>query len=191
MQFILTFFFLLQIQIFHDREETLQRKIDVSIQEAKTKMAKKDKKGAMYALRRKKLFDDEMEKILNIKMTLEAQVMNIESTTQNADALNSMNNGSDVMKKIQSRYSDKVDDLMDEIKEEMDVSKEISVTMTFISDSYDEDELLGELAEMEQVLPKDDKLTSLEKLPDISVITLPSPKSEEIKELKKLEVEVA
>jgi len=129
MQFILTFFFLLQIQIFHDREETLQRKIDVSIQEAKTKMAKKDKKGAMYALRRKKLFDDEMEKILNIKMTLEAQVMNIESTTQNADALNSMNNGSDVMKKIQSRYSDKVDDLMDEIKEEMDVSKEISVTM--------------------------------------------------------------
>merc|ERR1719389_583776 len=90
--------------------------------EAKEKMAKNDKKGALFCLKRKKMYEGEMEKIGNVKMTLETQVMNLESAAQNADTFNAMKAGTNTMKKIRNDVGiDKVDDLMDDIREEMDV----------------------------------------------------------------------
>merc|ERR1719232_2254267 len=135
------------------RENHLQKKIDGMVIEAKEKMAKGDKKGAMFALKRKKMYEGEMEKICNVKMTLETQVMNLESAAQNADTFNAMKSGTNTMKKIRTDLGiDKVDDLMDDIREEMDTAKDISDAMAQpIDGMYDEDELLGELAELENM----------------------------------------
>merc|ERR1719245_985583 len=40
------------------------------------------------------------EKICNVKMTLETQVMNLESAAQNADTFNAMKSGTNTMKKL-------------------------------------------------------------------------------------------
>lgn len=56
------------------RHGHLNRKIEQVVQEAKSKLAKGDKKGALFAMKRKKLFEQEIDKIENVKMTLETQV---------------------------------------------------------------------------------------------------------------------
>merc|ERR1712174_16572 len=91
------------------------------------------------------------EKICNVKITLETQVMNLESAAQNADTFNAMKGGTNTMKKIRTDLGiDKVDDLMDEIRDEMDTAAEVSNAMAQPLDGlYDEDELLSELAELE------------------------------------------
>merc|ERR1719245_1283389 len=159
--------------------------------EAKEKMAKGDKKGAMFALKRKKMYEGEMEKICNVKMTLETQVMNLESAAQNADTLNTM-------KKIRTDLGiDKVDDLMDDIREEMDTAKDISDAMARpIDGMYDEDELLSELADLENMGMEQQMLNTGDsvKLPDVPGNKLPAlskTSKEEEDELRKLEAELA
>merc|ERR1719438_606639 len=131
------------------RENHLQKKIDGMVIEAKEKMAKGDKKGAMFALKREKMYEGEMEKICNVKMTLETQVMNLESAAQNADTFNAMKSGTNTMKKIRTDLGiDKVDDLMDDIREEMDTAKDISDAMAQpIDGMYDVDDLMDDIRE--------------------------------------------
>merc|ERR1711933_182597 len=109
------------------REEHITRKIDQVIDEAKKKMAKGDKKGALFAMKRKKMYENEIEKIQNVKMTLETQVMNLESAAQNAATFNAMAQGNKTMKKIRKDVGvEKVDDIMDEIREEMEHTNEVN-----------------------------------------------------------------
>lgn len=85
-------------------------------------------------------------------MTLETQVMNLESATQNAETFKAMNSGKDAMKIIREDVGiDKVDDLMDEIKEEMEMADEISNALAQPVDPLltDDDELLAELNALE------------------------------------------
>jgi len=183
------------------RENHLQKKIDGMVIEAKEKMARNDKKGAMFALKRKKMYEGEMEKIANVKMTLETQVMNLESAAQNADTFNAMKSGTNTMKKIRTDLGiDKVDDLMDDIREEMDTAKDISDAMAQpIDGMYDEDELLGELAELENMGMEEQLLDTANtsggvKLPAVPGNKLPAlskTSKEEEDELRKLEAELA
>ena len=52
-------------------------------------MAKGDKKGALFCMKRKKLYEAEADKIQNVKMTLETQVINL--PLQKGKALRSHN----------------------------------------------------------------------------------------------------
>ena len=155
--------------------------------------------GALFALKRKKLYEAEIDKIANIKMTLETQVMNLESAAQNAATLQAMKTGTSQMKKIrQDANIDQVDDLMDEIKEEMEMADEISNALGQPVDPLmaDEDDLLAELQELEAEDVTEQLLEPMKKmeLPDVPSAALPSipnATKEEEAELKKLEAELA
>lgn len=54
----------------------------------------------MMALRKKRLFETELEKIADTKATLETQVMTIENAHINLEVMNAMKAGSDAMKSI-------------------------------------------------------------------------------------------
>merc|ERR1719343_711004 len=153
--------------------------------EAKEKMAKNDKKGALFCLKRKKMYEGEMEKIGNVKMTLETQVMNLESAAQNADTFNAMKAGTNTMKKIRNDVGiDKVDDLMEDISDAMAQP---------IDGLYDEDELLGELAELENLGMEEQVLStpSMPAVPGKKLPTLAGTSKAEEEELRKLEAELA
>lgn len=182
------------------REEHIQRKIDAMVKEAKDKMAKKDKKGALFAMKRKKLYEKEMEKIQNVKMTLETQVINLESATQNADTFKAMHSGTSAMKKIRNDVGiDKVDDMMDDIKEEMEMAEEISNAIAQPVDPLmaDEDELLAELEELEaediesELLQAPTATKQNIDMPAVPSKKLPTLKNDEAEELRKLEAELA
>lgn len=186
------------------REAHIQKKIDALNAEAKLKLSKKDKKGALFAMKRKKMYEAEIEKIENVKMTLETQVMNLESAAQNAETFKAMKSGTDAMKAVRQEVGiENVDDMMDEIKEEMDMANEISNAIASPIDPYahDEDDLLAELegemaedeaAELEAQLTAPATAEAPLDLPDVPESKLPvltTPDEDE--ELRKLEAELA
>jgi len=167
------------------------------VKEAKAKMAKNDKKGALFLLKRKKLYESEIDKIANVKMTLETQVMNLESAAQNAQTYKAMNAGKSAMQKIRTDVGiDKVDDMMDDIREEMEMASEISNAIAQPVDPLltDEDDLLAELEQLEAQDVEGELLkpTPAElNLPSVPDAKLPALKEDEAAELKKLEAELA
>lgn len=183
------------------REAHLQKKIDTLTAEAKAKLAKKDKKGALFAMKRKKMYEAEIVKIENVKMTLETQVMNLEAATQNAETFKAMKSGTDAMKQVRHDVGiENVDDMMDDIKEEMDMANEISNAMASPVDpyAYDEDEMLAELqgemmedetAELEAQLTAPASSVNLPSVPAGKLPTLTTPDEDE--DLRKLEAELS
>ena len=214
--YVLTLFFI------PCREEHILRKIDQVVAEAKQKLAKGDKKGklldsatarvflthtdhtffrattaALFAMKRKKLYENEMDKIQNVKMTLETQVINLESAAQNAETYSAMAAGSNTMKKIRNDVGiDRVDDMMDSIKEEMEMAQEINQAIAAPVDPYmaDDDELLEELnaleandLEAELLAPPAPSI----KLPSVPNTKLPAVAKKDDEDLKQLEAELA
>jgi len=148
-------------------------------------------------MKRKKMYEAEIDKIQNVKMTLETQVINLESAAQNAETFKAMEAGSKTMKKIRTDVGiEKVDDMMDEIKEEMELASEINNAIAQPVDSIyaDEDELLAELNELEagdleaELLAPPTAGLSLPTVPDTK---LPALAKKEEDDLKQLEAELA
>lgn len=183
------------------REEHIQRKVDAMVKEAKNKMGKGDKKGALFAMKRKKLYEGEIDKIQNVKMTLETQVINLESAAQNAETYKAMKSGAKTMEKIRQEVGiDEVDDVMDSIKDEMEMANEINTAIAQPVDPLmaDEDELLEELQELENADLEAELLAPPTKqqedplsLPAVPDNKLPNLAKEEEDDLKKLEAELA
>ena len=146
----------------------------------------------------------EIEKIEKVKMTLETQVMNLESAAQNAETIKALKLGTDTMKDIRTKVGiENVDEVMDEIQDEMDRANEISEAISQPVDPYahDDDDLLAEL----EGAMKEDEVSALESqltapvptdtpldLPDAPDSTLPQlTTNDEEEELRKLEAELA
>jgi charged multivesicular body protein 4 len=152
-------------------------------------------------MKRKKMFETEIDKIQNVKMTLETQVINLESAAQNAETFKAMEAGSKTMKKIRTDVGiEKVDDIMDEIKEEMELAAEINNAIAQPVDPLlaDEEELLAELnaletsdLEAELLAPPTGVKNSGLSLPTVPNSKLPGLNKSEEDELKQLEAELA
>lgn len=56
------------------RETHIQKKIKAQLLDAKAKSSAKDKRGALFALKRKKMYEGEVNKLNGARMTLESQV---------------------------------------------------------------------------------------------------------------------
>jgi charged multivesicular body protein 4 len=52
-----------QLDTLEKREQHIEKKIIAQLEEAKQKSAKKDKRGAIFALKRKKMYEAEIEKL--------------------------------------------------------------------------------------------------------------------------------
>ena len=181
----------------------LEKKIAATTKEAKAKMAKKDKKGAMFSLKRKKMYEAEIEKIENTKITIETQMIALESAVQNKETLNAMQSANSAMKKVRMGNGvDEVDNLMDDIKEEMDMATEISNAISQPVDpyAYDEDDLMAELNQLEEEdleaellkpTPSEQKAASVN-LPAVPDSKLPAMRETEDEEaaLRALEAEM-
>ena len=155
--------------------------------------------GALYVMKRKKLYEQELEKITNVKFTLETQVINLESAQQNAQTFQALKQGNTAMAGIRQEVGiEAVDDVMDEIKEEMELAQEINQAIAQPVDPLmaDEDELLEELnmletADLEEKLLNPPTATTNMALPDVPDSKLPALAKKEEDDLKALEAELA
>jgi len=141
------------LEILEKREQNICKKIDLFVAEAKTKIGKKDKTGALFALKRKKMAEAEIQKIQGARLTLEKQKVAIESASLNLQVLNAMKHGAATVKKIHGDLDgDKVEEIMEDIEEQTDIQNAISEA---ISKPYgelnDDEDLLKELEELEEL----------------------------------------
>lgn len=143
-----------QLESLEKRELHIEKKIALQLEDAKKKSAAKDKRGAIFALKRKKMYEAEIEKLQGARMTLETQVMTLESAHVNMETFNALRSGADQMKAIHGQMNvDTVDNIMDDIQEEMATADEIgrAISQPLGSQLYDDDELEDELREMEEL----------------------------------------
>ncbi|RLN94534.1 hypothetical protein BBJ28_00006616 [Nothophytophthora sp. Chile5] len=143
-----------QLESLEKRELHIGHKIALQLAEAKEKSARQDKRGAIFALKRKKMYEAEVTKLQGARMTLETQVMTLESAHVNMETFTALRSGAEQMKAIHGQMNvDTVDNIMDDIQEEMATADEIgnAISQPLGSQLYDDDELEEELREMEEL----------------------------------------
>ncbi|KAI9001388.1 Snf7-domain-containing protein [Trametes punicea] len=156
-----------QLQMIEKKEEYLQKKIEEEVKKARAN-AVSNKAGeppassrfppyrasATNALRRKKVTEQELERLQNTRFQLEMQVNVLESASFNAENIAAMKKASTALKDIHGKLTiDKVDQTMAEIQEQTQLANEVSNAIssnTFVDVEIDEDELKQELADLEQ-----------------------------------------
>jgi len=164
------------LDMLEKREQFLQKKIDGQTAEAKKFMQQKNKRAALMCLKRKKTYESQIEKIAGARMTIEQQVMTLEGANVSLEAMNAMKMGAASMKSIHQDINiDKVDDTMEEIREQMDIANEINeaISTPLGGEVLDEDELLGELEELEQE-SLDEQLLQMNPTPAAKMPSVPT-----------------
>lgn len=108
---------------------------------------------AKAALRRKKNFEHQLEQTQAQMMTVEREISSIETANINKETLDAMKNAQQAMKKIHGGLTiDKVDETMEQLREQHAVGEEIAEALTQGANQsgVDEEELDEELAELQQ-----------------------------------------
>jgi len=173
------------------REQFLQKKIEKETQLAKDYMKKKNKNAALACLKRKKVYEAQIDKLAAARMTIETQSMILEGAQVNLEAMSAMKMGAQSMKTIHKDLDiDKVDDVMDEIQDQMSIANEISdaISQPLAGNTIDEDELLSELDELsEEALT--DQLNGINEPATSSSVKMPSVPSANPKAAKSFDEE--
>jgi len=136
------------------REAHLGKRIANETAEAKKHARAKNQRAALMNLKRRKTFEQQIEKLGGARMTIERQIMLIEDATATKEVMDAMKMGADTLKNLQGNMSlDQVDDTMDDIREQMDIANDISDAISQplgFGVEFDEDELNAELELLEQ-----------------------------------------
>lgn len=142
-----------QLIILEKRENLMVQRIQQSLNGAIAKKSKGDTKGALFELKRKKMFESELQKLQGARITLDSQIIALEGSVINLETVRAMKVGADAMKKIHGNLdADKVEDLMDSIQEQKDMQDAISEAISKPGmEMFDDEDLLNELAELESL----------------------------------------
>eukprot|EP00735_Rhodelphis_limneticus_P008270 TRINITY_DN2114_c0_g1::TRINITY_DN2114_c0_g1_i1::g.12780::m.12780 TRINITY_DN2114_c0_g1::TRINITY_DN2114_c0_g1_i1::g.12780 ORF type:complete len:260 (+),score=62.55,sp/Q5XGW6/CHM4B_XENLA/41.05/3e-34,Snf7/PF03357.16/5.1e-45,Snf7/PF03357.16/7.7e+03,MutS_III/PF05192.13/0.37 TRINITY_DN2114_c0_g1_i1:99-782(+) len=141
------------LQTMSKREEYLTKKIDAEKATAKKYAVQKNKRQALMCLKRKKVYEKQQEQLSNAQFQLEQQIMVLENVNIQKDVFSAFSEGARAMQRVNKDLSiDKVDEIMEDVREQMDVAQEISNALAEpmgFGQDLDEDELEAELAELE------------------------------------------
>ncbi|TRY90301.1 hypothetical protein DNTS_017531 [Danionella cerebrum] len=156
------------------KQEYLESRIQQEILVAK-KNGIKNKRAALQALKRKKRFEQQLTQIDGTLSTIEFQREALENSTTNTEVLKNMGYAAKAIKAVHQNIDlDKIDSLMQDITEQQEVAQEISDAIAKpFGDQFDEDELLAELAELEQE-ELEESMKNMGRLPNAQTHQLPS-----------------
>ncbi|CCF57935.1 hypothetical protein KAFR_0D02870 [Kazachstania africana CBS 2517] len=138
------------INLLNKKQSHLQTQIITQENEAKKFLNKGNKTLAKNSLKKKKIYENQLFKLDSQIESLEQQLFSIESANLNLETMRAMKQGAKAMKSIHTGLDiDKVDETMDEIREQVELGDEISdaISRPMFSavNEIDEDELDEEL----------------------------------------------
>lgn len=164
-------------EMLNKKMDYLEKKIEFELATAK-KHGTKNKRAALQALKRKKRLEQQLAQIDGTLSTIEFQREALENSHTNTEVLKNMGFAAQAMKKVHKELDvDKIDDLMLDINEQRDMAEEISQAISGgFGETYDEDELMAELEELEQE-DLDEKMMNMGGLPSVPSTKLPAAKS--------------
>lgn len=148
-----------KLQQIEKREEFVQKKIDAQMAEARARSKRKDKKGALMCLKRKKLYEKEVQKYQGARLTLEQQIITLEGAAVNKEVFMAMRTGTGALQQIHGDLdAEKVEEVMDDVQDQMAVADEISeaISNPIGGAMEDDDDLLAELDELDELDVADD-----------------------------------
>ncbi|CCX04523.1 Snf7-domain-containing protein [Pyronema domesticum] len=160
-----------------------------------------NKTVARAALKRKQVLEKNLEVTQQHINTLEQQMNAVETANLNLETIKVMKEASDAMKGMNKRVGiNDVDETMEEIRENMQLNKEISeaISSVQITDPEEEEDLETALKELEQQA-LDDKMISAPAVPvgthgsaiSAKPVAAKPQEEDEEEELRKLQAEMA
>jgi len=136
------------------REKHLEKQMQQCKSQAREKLLAKDKRGAMFLIKRSKMFENQINQIYGKKGNIDVQIMALEAASSNKEIFSVMKLGKDALKAATAATNvDQVADVMEDINESIQMADEVNEALSQqIGPQLDEDELTKELEEMESEL---------------------------------------
>ncbi|CAD7702079.1 unnamed protein product [Ostreobium quekettii] len=134
----------------------LEKKMGEELQRAKEYSQQKKKSQALTALKKKKMYEAQLEQTNNLILRLNEQKLMLEGQSTTADVLKSMHTAATAAKQtMQELDINDVDDLVSKIQDQNDEMAQVQEALaqpTGMMNELDDDELLGELDGLEAEL---------------------------------------
>ncbi|SBS88857.1 vacuolar-sorting protein SNF7, putative [Plasmodium ovale curtisi] len=135
------------IDALEKKQVQVEKKIKQLEIETKQKVEQNQMSNAKILLKRKKLYEQEIENILNSRLTLEDNMINLENMHLHKIAVNALSYAANTHKKLNNEINtQKVEKIIDTIQENKDIQEEINQALTFnLLNNVDDDEIDKEL----------------------------------------------
>ncbi|CAK9194614.1 unnamed protein product [Sphagnum troendelagicum] len=192
------------LEMLEKKEKVLQRKIATEIEKARDFTRAKNKRAAIQCLKRKKLYEVQVEQLGNFQLRIHDQMIMLEGAKATTETVDALRSGAAAMKAIHKATNiDDVDKTMDEINEQTENMKQIQEALSTpigAAADIDEDELEAELEDLEQAELEEQLLQpSTTQLPPVPAHSRPTQlppqrapqKSAEDDEIAALQAEMA
>ncbi|KAL2553726.1 Vacuolar protein sorting-associated protein 32-like protein 2 [Forsythia ovata] len=141
------------LEMLEKKENVLQKKAAVEVEKAKEFTRAKNKRAAIQCLKRKRLYEQQIEQLGNFQLRIHDQMILLEGAKATTETVDALRTGAAAMKAMQKATNiDDVDKTMDEINEQTENMKQIQealATPIGAAADFDEDELEAELEELE------------------------------------------
>ncbi|XP_021317453.1 vacuolar protein sorting-associated protein 32 homolog 2 isoform X1 [Sorghum bicolor] len=142
------------LEMLEKKERFLQKKCSAEIEKAKDYTKSKNKNAAIQCLKKKKLYETQIEQLSNFQLRVHDQIIMLESAKATTDTVDALRSGSSAVKAIQQSVSiDDIESAIEEANEQTENMREIQqalATPVGASADFDEDELEAELEELEE-----------------------------------------
>ncbi|CDO65709.1 vacuolar-sorting protein SNF7, putative [Plasmodium reichenowi] len=135
------------IDALEKKQVQVEKKIKQLEIEAKQKVQNNQMNTAKILLKRKKLYEQEIENILNNRLTLEDNMINLENMHLHKIAVSALSYAANTHKKLNNEINpQKVEKIIDTIQENKDMQEEINQALSFnLINNVDDDEIDKEL----------------------------------------------
>ncbi|PPS06553.1 hypothetical protein GOBAR_AA14100 [Gossypium barbadense] len=156
------------LEMLEKKEKVLVRKAAAEVEKAKELAKARNKRAAVQCLKRKRLYEQQIEQLGNFQLRIHDQMIMLEGAKATTETVDALRTGASAMKAMQKAtqcliflvlfkwllYSniDDVDKTMDEINEQTENMKQIQDALSTpigAAADFDEDELEAELEELE------------------------------------------
>nr|GEU80382.1 vacuolar protein sorting-associated protein 32 homolog 2 [Tanacetum cinerariifolium] len=141
------------LEMLEKKEKVLLKKAGAEVDRAKEYTRAKDKKSAIRCLKRKKLYEQQIEQLGNFQLRIHDQMILLEGAKATTETVDALRTGAAAMKAMHKATNiDDVDKTMDEINEQSENMKQIQDALAApmgLAADFDEDELEAELEELE------------------------------------------
>ncbi|KAI3676797.1 hypothetical protein L1987_86410 [Smallanthus sonchifolius] len=145
--------FVMTLEMLEKKEKVLLRKAAAEVEKAKEFTRAKNKRAAIQCLKRKRLYEQQIEQLGNFQLRIHDQMILLEGAKATTETVDALRTGASAMKTMQKATNiDDVDKTMDEINEQTENMKQIQEALSTpigAAADFDEDELEAELEELE------------------------------------------
>ncbi|KAL8137247.1 hypothetical protein V2J09_003248 [Rumex salicifolius] len=187
------------LELLEKKENVLGKKATEEVEKAKAFTRAKNKRAAIQCLKRKRLYEQQIEQLGNFQLRIHDQMIMLEGAKATTETVDALRTGAAAMKAMAKATNiDDVDKTMDEINEQTENMKQIQEALSApigAAADFDEDELEAELEELESAELEEELLQPITQAPlhstQIPARPVPKKQTAEDDEIAALQADMA